>query len=196
MAGGHALQIRRIWNTRLFFQIRIMKPFARHSLFYSVFYVAVGLLGTEAIQCVLAVEKLAAEPSSAVKQLDLGWPREIATSTGSHFEYLQTAADADDANPRYNYSKAREYLRKAADAGQVDAMYTLGSFYAKGRGGAQDYGKAREWYQKAADAGLPDAMYILGLFYAEGWGGAQDYAKAREWYQKAADAGHADAMYG
>src|SRR5258708_36655492 len=170
MAGGHALQIRRIWNTRLFFQIRIMKPFARHSLFYSVFYVAVALLGTEAIQCVLAVEKLAAEPSSAVKQLDLGWPREIATSTGSHFEYLQTAADADDANPRYNYSKAREYLQKAADAGDTDAMYNLGLLYAEGRGGAQDYAKARGWYQKAADAGSADGRDGMGWRY--GW--AQD----------------------
>jgi TPR repeat protein len=90
-----------------------------------------------------------------------------------------------------DYTKAREWYQKAAEAGNTDAMINLGVMYGTGRGVTRDYGKARQWYQKAIEAGSTDAMNNLGLLYAT----ARDYRKALEWFQKGADADNAKAMY-
>ena len=91
------------------------------------------------------------------------------------------------------YQKARPLLRKAAEAGNADAMYHLGGLYEGGFigvRGAQAEAKAREWYQKAADAGNDSGHVRLGRVLRVRMGRfAQDYGKARQWYQKAADAG-------
>ena len=55
---------------------------------------------------------------------------------------------------------------EAADAGNADAMNSLGLLYES----AQDYANAREWYEKAADAGNADAIYNLGWLYEDGNG--------------------------
>jgi TPR repeat protein len=87
-------------------------------------------------------------------------------------------------------------LEKAADNGDMSAMFNLGLRYADGQGVAQDYAKAREWYERAAAKGDPRAMSSLGWLYESGQGVTQDYAKAREWFEKAADKGDANAMRG
>jgi TPR repeat protein len=89
-----------------------------------------------------------------------------------------------------DYAKAREWLEKAVDKGNVSAMGKLGVLY----GMADDYAKSREWFEKAADKGDASAMIYLAVFYQSGRGGAKDDAKAREWYEKAADKGDASAM--
>jgi len=80
------------------------------------------------------------------------------------------------------------------DHGNVTSMRSLGQFYGRGEGVAQDCVKAREWYEKAADKGDATAMHNLGVLYRDGFGGAQDYVKARDWFEKAADKGNATAM--
>ena len=60
-----------------------------------------------------------------------------------------------------DYAKAREWYEKAAAAGNVDAMISLGLLYNSGQGVAQDYAKARELYQKAADRGNAEAKTRL-----------------------------------
>jgi TPR repeat protein len=92
-------------------------------------------------------------------------------------------------------AQAMIWFRKAADAGNSDAMYNVGVGYEKGEGVAQDYGEAMRWFQKAADGGNAQAMYNLGVNYDKGQGVAQDLPQAMEWYRKAADAGDASAMY-
>jgi TPR repeat protein len=57
-----------------------------------------------------------------------------------------------------DYGEARDWYEKAADAGNLNAMFNLGQLYLKGQGVDQDYGKAREWFQKSADGGDPDAV--------------------------------------
>lgn len=49
-----------------------------------------------------------------------------------------------------DYAQAREWYQKAAEAGNANAKFNLGSFYYYGHGVKQDYAKAREWFQKAA----------------------------------------------
>ena len=110
----------------------------------------------------------------------------VASSPPSENDWL--------AGKRYmdtnNFAEALPLLLRSANAGNQDAMNSLGDVYYDGRGVAQDDTKAREWYQKAADAGNGDAMFNLGWLYEKGRGVTRDPTKARDWYQKAADAGN------
>ena len=54
-----------------------------------------------------------------------------------------------------------KWYRKAAEQGQVDAQYNLGSFYRKGWGVPKDYAEAVKWYRKAAEQGDEDAKAAL-----------------------------------
>lgn len=82
---------------------------------------------------------------------------------------------------------------KAAESGNVDAMYNLGIMYYDGKGVAEDYSKAKTWFEKAADKGKAEAMRELGDMYYFGDGVAEDNSKAKYWYEKACNAGNKDA---
>ena len=83
--------------------------------------------------------------------------------------------------------KEKAKLERAANAGSLDAMYTLG-LLAYGEG---DVAGARTWWEPVAAGGYPDAMYNLGNL-AKGEG---DVAGARDWWEQAAAGGYSDAMY-
>ena len=89
----------------------------------------------------------------------------------------------------------KNYYKKAADDGNVNAQYYIGTLYYKGKGIEKDYEKAFEYLKKAADKGHIDAQYNLGFCYAEGKGIEEDFKKAFEYWKKAADSGNADAQY-
>jgi len=80
--------------------------------------------------------------------------------------------------------QAEQWYRKAADAGDADAMFNLGALLRKQ--GKED--QAEQWYRKAADAGNTRAMVNLGALLAEQ--GEED--QAEQWYRKAADGGRRD----
>ena len=92
-----------------------------------------------------------------------------------------------------NYSRAREWLRKAADQGFANAQFCLGSLYYVGQGGPSDYGTAFEWFRKVADQGIAIAQYDLGAMYLAGQGVPQNYALSHMWFHLAASQGDADA---
>ena len=76
-----------------------------------------------------------------------------------------------------------EYIRKAANQGQVNSMITLGWNYFAGEDGVKkDFDKAVYWTKKAADLGthgIPN--YNLGLFYFQGLAGLpQDLNQAKD----------------
>lgn len=86
------------------------------------------------------------------------------------------------------------FMEKAAAAGSLSAMYSLGRWYAQGRPQLpQDYFAARGWFEKAAALGAVEAMVWLGDFYANGQGVAKNVASARAWYEKAVAQGSEDA---
>jgi tetratricopeptide (TPR) repeat protein len=60
-----------------------------------------------------------------------------------------------------NLAEAFVWWQKAADGGDADAMFNVGSAYYAGRGVAKDLDKAIQYYRKARDAGNPDAGRIL-----------------------------------
>ena len=52
-----------------------------------------------------------------------------------------------------NYKKAIEWYEKAAEQGDAQAQYNLGSMYYNGQGVDVNYKKAFEWFEKAAKQG-------------------------------------------
>jgi uncharacterized protein len=69
--------------------------------------------------------------------------------------------------------------KKAAAAGNPQAMYNLGWLYEKGWGVTQDDAQAREWYQKAADAGYATAKAALWLLPTKRSGGQEQSRSAQ-----------------
>jgi class 3 adenylate cyclase len=95
-----------------------------------------------------------------------------------------------------NPERARESFRKAADAGNPQAMVLMGTFYAQGLGGPRSDSDAVSMFRRAAELGDARGMYNLGLMYEAGRGvpaGAVD--QASDWYAKAANRGDGDAAY-
>lgn len=67
------------------------------------------------------------------------------------------------------YEKAMSEWQSAADKGDPEAEFGLGSLYEQGLGGlAQDYKRAEYWYSKAANQGNTEALYRLALIWAAG----------------------------
>jgi S1-C subfamily serine protease len=85
--------------------------------------------------------------------------------------------------------EAVRWFRKAAEQGDSQGQFNLGTMYAGGHGAAQDYAEAVRWFRKAAEQGNPHGQSGLGIMYAGGKGVAQDYAEAVRWFRKAAEQG-------
>ena len=90
-----------------------------------------------------------------------------------------------------------EHLHKAALAGDVSAMNSMGLIYYEGRNVARDEKLAQQWFEKAAAAGNTSAMNNLGLIYEHpvSAGTSPDYRLARSWFEKAVAAGDASGMF-
>ncbi|MGO9450424.1 MAG: toll/interleukin-1 receptor domain-containing protein [Candidatus Binataceae bacterium] len=86
-------------------------------------------------------------------------------------------------------------IRKAAESGDPDQQWRLGSLYNDGLGVKQDYGAALDWYRKSAARGNEEAEWRLGTMYANGWGVAKDPIQAVDWYRKSAEKGNSYAEY-
>eukprot|EP00936_MAST-01D_sp_MAST-1D-sp1_P002574 g2574.t1 len=82
------------------------------------------------------------------------------------------------------------WYRKAADAGDPKAMWTLGQHYSQGLGVERDDNKAFEFHCRAADAGMgPLANFAVATHYLQGTGVQRDYERAAALYEQAANAG-------
>ena len=88
---------------------------------------------------------------------------------------------------------AAVWFRKAAKAGHVDAMVSLGVRHMLGQGVAATPEEGVKWFKKAADLGSAAAMNNLGSAYRDGSGVVKDNPKAVEWYKKAAEKGSIEA---
>ena len=102
--------------------------------------------------------------------------------------------------------------KKAAAAGDANAMAALGEYYAE-KEGETNRAKAILWLQRAADAEHSGALTRLAKYYREGIGVEKDEAEAErlekrsvakhrrnqeeavKWYKKVAEQGDASAMY-
>jgi TPR repeat protein len=101
------------------------------------------------------------------------------------------------------HEKAFESYKKAAEKGDVEAQFILGSMYKNGYGVTKDEREAIEWYKEAADGEHAAAQRMLGWIYKKGnCGEKQDgetslkwYKKAFESYKKAADKEDVEAQF-
>ncbi|RAP27968.1 hypothetical protein DID78_05705, partial [Candidatus Marinamargulisbacteria bacterium SCGC AG-343-D04] len=89
----------------------------------------------------------------------------------------------------------------AADQGNAEAQFNLGTMYLEGTGGTQSDAESVKWYTLAADNKLVKAQYQLGTMYRLGNGVPPEMSKeqrnqaAFKWYRKAAEQKHANAQF-
>jgi len=86
---------------------------------------------------------------------------------------------------------AQQYLQRAADGEQAEAMANLGVLHYQ----REDLTQAYHFIHKAAQAGYPHAQYHLALMLANGEGCARDPIASEYWMAEAAEQGQLDAMF-
>ncbi|MFM1867445.1 MAG: Sel1 repeat, partial [Planctomycetota bacterium] len=87
------------------------------------------------------------------------------------------AGPAQEATPSAGTAKVDvAALRDSANAGDAQAMFTLGKMHAYGRVVPEDDSAAVEWFTRAAAAGHAPALTALGAHHANGEGVASDDA--------------------
>lgn len=85
-------------------------------------------------------------------------------------------------------ARSLELYARAAELGNVDAMFDLYALLSDSRG-PRDEQAALAWCVRAAELGHPRACYNLGAFHAKGRGLPQDWEAARKWYERGAELG-------
>jgi tetratricopeptide (TPR) repeat protein len=101
--------------------------------------------------------------------------------------YVALLARATAASGRVK--EAVELYEKAAAAGDVRAIHSLGRLYEDGDGLPKDLKKANEFYAKAAERGLPDAQLDLGFALMNGVGIDRDAPRGIALLKSASAAG-------
>jgi TPR repeat protein len=93
-----------------------------------------------------------------------------------------------------NVIEALRRIKMAADAGDADAMVSLGFFFATGHGVVKNGERAFELFSRAAATGNADALSDMGSMYSNGLFVKSDPAKALDYYEKAIEAGNSFAL--
>lgn len=91
---------------------------------------------------------------------------------------------------RMDFVSAMPLLRKAADAGHVEAQVVLASILDL----SESNEEAVSYYRKAAATGNLDAIFGLGVMIAEGEGVKKDIAEGATLIRRAAEGGHMTAI--
>lgn len=94
-----------------------------------------------------------------------------------------------------NYSEAYDWLHRAAEQGNSDALNRLGWMCEAGLGVQRDQSRAVNWFRQAAERGHLEAQFNLGAKYDNGEGVAQNHAEAARWYRLSAEQGFTDARF-
>ncbi len=120
-----------------------------------------------------------------------GWRIALALVLGACIGSANAGPAEDYAAGMVSYQRtdffvAVPLLRKAADAGHIEAAVVLATIY----DGAEQDEQAVIYFRKAADAGSAEGMYGLGNMLAAGEGTTKDVVAAKALFVKAADAGH------
>lgn len=58
-----------------------------------------------------------------------------------------------------------EFIRAAAEGGNVAAMHAMGALYHQGQGVPQSDAEATKWYLLAADSDHPGAQTVVGMMF-------------------------------
>lgn len=95
-----------------------------------------------------------------------------------------------------NLHKAFILYLRAAERGDVDAMFIVGGLYMKGQGTTVNQAEAFKWLYKAALNGRSskESQRILAQFFITGKNVPQNYSEALRWYEAAAKNGDSEAQ--
>ena len=96
---------------------------------------------------------------------------------------------ADDFFRRGYYDDYMQAMKRAAEMGDTECQFRIGTTYRDGLLIPQDFGSALGWYRLAASRGHPFAQFEIGTMYDTGSGVTQDYLEAVRWYRLAANQG-------
>jgi uncharacterized protein len=141
-----------------------------------------------------------------VAELALAWSK-IAAENGEELQAMAASGDTrsmtglalaklERDSVEYDPDTALDLLKKAAEAGDPDAMYRLAKVYEGGFGVPSDPEAAIALFQAAAAENVPAAVNDLGFFYFNGeYGLPKDTGKALELFILAAQLGHSEARF-
>ena len=133
--------------------------------FFLIFFISINPVFSDELSELIA----SADNGNAISQNDLGHSYLYGNAR------LGISIDLD---------KGIDYLNKAAEQDQVNAMTTIGWSYFLGDNGAeQNNEEAIYWNQRASDLGFSIASYNMGFFYYSGLAGLeQDLIKAKKYW--------------
>jgi TPR repeat protein len=118
--------------------------------------------------------------------------QKVATEGNKEAMY-ELAIRYKDGAPK-NAGMYAEWLRKAAEAGNVQAMTKLYAELNLGRDIQKDTAQSLFWLRKAAEAGSTRAMIMLAERYEIGFELSENKEEAFRWYHRAAELGDPESM--
>jgi|tagenome__1003787_1003787.scaffolds.fasta_scaffold20985753_5 TPR repeat protein len=155
----------------------------------------------------VAMKEVDPPPVSLAGQPDCGWdggggaPRTLVSGTGEQAPPPTAGAVASDLETAKvlhgdrKYADAFPLFRRAAEAGNPEAMVFLGLAYLRGQGTTPNPDSAFRWLHDAAVKRDPRGMTELGWLYENGLGVRRSIYLAEHWYLAAANQnGWAEAM--
>lgn len=94
-----------------------------------------------------------------------------------------------------NEPMAAQWMKRAAELGDINAVFSWGVMLASGQGVEKDRVAAAEMFEKAARTGHPAANYNLGLLFLRGDGKPENPYRAAQHLTYAAEKGVPEAQY-
>lgn len=94
---------------------------------------------------------------------------------------------------RRDHKKALALYHKAAEQGNVDALFSLGAMYGGGHDVPPDRARAFQYFEQAAQRGHRLAQMMVGRYLLHGLAGRIDYDQARLWLRHAVKNGVTEA---
>lgn len=129
-------------------------------------------------------------PKDAAMAVEYYKKAESAYNIDAAYELAQILLDEveDASDPKFEMGL--RYLKRAAYAGQADALYQLGEMFASGKKVEKSYQNSFGYYLMSALRGHAAAQYKLGVHYYLGWGTPQDFENALKWMSRSARQGY------
>jgi TPR repeat protein len=122
--------------------------------------------------------------SSFRKNKDISLLLKKYQGNGSALFYLSEQIKKNEDKILNSTSLQIEALTNSSDAGNLEAMYTLGYSYEYGKLGVTDKTKAFQLYKTAAEKGYASSQTALGVCYLNGIGVEQSIENALPWFIK------------
>jgi TPR repeat protein len=132
---------------------------------------------------------ISASASGDDVSLDAAMRGEAWAQTKVGKSYVTSPDDPD------RFPQGLDFLRRAAEQNDAEAIYLLANMTAAGAGVEQSSVEAFVQMKRAAELGFADAQFAVGMMYFEGAGTAQDQAAALAAFRRAADGGNKGAMF-